>query len=123
MNITDFRKQVTIELIAGSQYIPQEARQYIINELSKTCGGMTELTSIGYWMDEAGEVRKTEYEGELHVEETLHLTMTCEDSKLEGVYNRIQQVVQVANNMYDLQWSWIHCKLSESYGAHFKIGG
>lgn len=115
------RKQYTIELIAGSEYIPQEAREHVIKELSKQCGGVTELTSIGYWLDEAGTERKDTYDGKLHVEDTLHLTLTTEESKLEQVYNRIQQVTIQAKAMYDLDWSWIHCKVTESYGAHFEI--
>lgn len=121
MNTSNFRPQVNIELIIGSTELPSAFKASIVHNISKACGGCTEVMSMGYWIEEAGTTKADTYKGTLATEETLHLQVTCEKHKFDTVYADLQETTAVACLAWGLDVNWVHCKVTESLGAHFSI--
>ena len=120
--LKEMRMQDSIELIIGSERpIRKAVKDDIIKEICKSCGGCTVLNSTGYWIEEAGEVRKASYEGNVVTEDTLHVQLTSETNKTQHVYGELQAIVKDAKLVYGLDIKWVHCKVSTSRGAHFEV--
>lgn len=116
------RKQKNITLIIGSETLPKEFNDYVIYWLSSLCGGCTVMESAGYWIDEAGKTKQTTYDADkLETEQTLHIELTTELDKYDFVMRRIKDIIANAKNIHNVDIEWVHCKVMEIEGHHFKV--
>lgn len=122
---SDFREQVSIELIIGQNRdnpFTGEQKRSLAVAISTLCGGCTIVDSIGYWVEEAGNQRLCRFDTEhLQEEDTVHVLLTTEKTKFENVYNSLQRIIAVWKKNNTLDVEWIHCKVTPSFGAHFKV--
>ena len=126
LRITDFRKQIKIEVIIGQCHTNpfyEESKRQLAKAISGLCGGCTLVDSTGDWVEDAGKTRAFRFDtDDLIEEDTVHIVLTTEENKFEGVYNDLQRIVAVWGSMNNLDINWVHCVVTESRGAHFNVG-
>lgn len=121
------REQVELTFIIGWPKAPETVadqaaenwfRRQIIMEASRLCGGCTVVKATGFWRED-GDEKKPTFEGEMHSEETLMLSLTCETYKEPKVYESMKTFIANIVRVSGFDVDWVHVQRRPIMGMHF----
>ena len=111
------RDQTKLIFNMGAERLPDDFRQGVIALACELSGGCFVQGGTGFWIE--GETKAARFAGTPQAEDTLVIELTCENSKLESVYDEMCHRIALKAATYGANIDWVHVSQVAMVGRHF----
>lgn len=119
------RTQTELTFLIGFNELSTRAESFersIVIAACRLCGGCASVFTDGYWLDDGAD-HKEYFEGTLQKETCLHIKLSCENDKVNRVYEEMKAAIILAAHEHDIDTDWVHVQRSPFLGMHFSVKG
>lgn len=117
------RDQTKLIFNMGAEELPQNFRNSVIATTVSVCGGCYIPSGLGIWNDEDQTHSHRRFAGNLVIEDTLVIEVTCENEKLDFVYGEMRAGIVSAAETFGVEINWVHVSEIPMRSRHFSVLG